>query len=98
MVLKVGRNQPALWQRQEVQEVPRQFHDRCATTAGGRVKSVIEQMAQRHEAAERIRKTSRGLGGRLFRSELFDRQMVAVGDTIYHSADWKTFPDFLATT
>ena len=25
----------------------------------------------------------------------FDRQMVAVGDTIYHSTNWKTFPDFL---
>jgi hypothetical protein len=59
-------------------------------------KDDIQQMIQRHEAAERIRQNQQGFGRPIVSFRAFDRQIVAVGDTIYHSTNWKTFPDFLA--
>jgi len=51
--------------------------------------------AQRMAAHERIRQTQQGLGRPIISFRLKDHQMVAVGNTVYHSAQWKTFPDFL---
>lgn len=53
-------------------------------------------MMQKHQAAQRIRENQQGLGRPIISWRVGDRQVVAVGDTIYHSAKWKTFPDFLA--
>jgi SEC-C motif len=59
-------------------------------------KDQIQQMIQRHEATERIRQNQQGFARPIVSFRAFDRQVVAVGDTNYHSTDWKTFPDFLA--
>ncbi len=47
-------------------------------------------------AHERIRQTQQGLGRPIISIRLKDQQMVAVGSTVYYSAKWKTFPDFLS--
>src|ERR1700676_1100340 len=54
------------------------------------------QLLDRVRAAERIRQTQQGLGRPIVAAKLHDHQMVAVNDTVYFSAKWKTFPDFLA--
>ena len=51
-------------------------------------------MAQ-HQARERIRQTQQGLGRGIISAKFKDQQVVAVGNTVYFSPKWKTFPDFL---
>lgn len=51
--------------------------------------------ADRREAQELIRRRQQGLGRPILAAKLGDRQFVAVGKTLYQSARWKTFPDFL---
>jgi SEC-C motif len=53
---------------------------------------VLEQM----RAGERIRQTQQGLGRPIVALKSGDRQIVAVGNKVYFSDKWKTFPDFLA--
>ncbi len=56
----------------------------------------VRHMFERHQAAERIRVTQQGLGRPIIAAKSNDQQIVAVGNTIYHSPKWKTFPDFLS--
>jgi hypothetical protein len=51
---------------------------------------------ERHEAKELIRKQQQGLGKPIIATKFKDQQIVAVGNTVYHSPKWKTFPDFLS--
>lgn len=51
---------------------------------------------ERHKADELIRQQQQGLGKPILSLKFKDRQMVAVGNTLYHSPTWKTFPDFLS--
>jgi hypothetical protein len=53
---------------------------------------VLEQM----RAGERVRQTQQGLGRPIVAVKSGDRQIVAVGNKVYFSDKWKTFPDFLA--
>jgi SEC-C motif len=91
MILKIGRNQPChCGSGKKFKRIAAKPAPRAASTAE------LERLLQRHEAAERIRQNQQGLGRPMVSFRAFDRQMVAVGDTIYHSTNWKTFPDFLA--
>jgi hypothetical protein len=56
----------------------------------------IRHMVERHQADERIRQTQQGLGRPIIGIKSHGHQLVAVGDTLFHSPTWKTFPDFLA--
>ncbi len=51
---------------------------------------------EHHKADELIRQQQQGLGRPIIATKFKDRQIVAVGNTIYHSPSWKTFPDFLS--
>jgi SEC-C motif-containing protein len=53
---------------------------------------VLEQM----RASERIRQSQQGLGRPIIGLKSGNRQIVAVGNKVYFSDKWKTFPDFLA--
>jgi hypothetical protein len=51
---------------------------------------------KRREAAELIRQQQQGLGNPIVSLKMNDHQIVAAGNTLYWSAKWKTFADFLA--
>ena len=55
---------------------------------------VAHAMAQ-SQARERIRQTQQGLGKGIISANFKGQQVVAVGNTVYFSPQWKTFPDFL---
>ncbi len=63
-----------------------------AASAVPNLQHVLEQM----RASERIRQTQQGLGRPIIAFKSGDRQIVAVGNKVYFSDKWKTFPDFLA--
>ena len=63
-----------------------------ATSAVSNLQHVFEQM----RASERIRQSQQGFGRPIIGFKSGDRQIVAVGNKIYFSDKWKTFPDFLA--
>jgi hypothetical protein len=48
-------------------------------------------------AGELIRQHQQGHGRPIIATKVADHQIVAVGNTIYYSKNWKTFPDFLAS-
>jgi len=52
-------------------------------------------MFRRHEAQEEIRRVQQGLGKSIISNMFKDHRIVAVGNKIYFSKKWKTFPDFL---
>lgn len=56
----------------------------------------VRRKLETHAADERIRQTQQGLGRPIIGAKVKDHQIVAVGNTIYWSKTWKTFPDFLA--
>lgn len=56
----------------------------------------MQEVFDRHRAAERIREAQQGLGRPIVEFKTGSHQMVAVRDKIYFSDKWKSFPDFLA--
>ena len=56
----------------------------------------IQKMLDRQRAEEKIRQDQQGLGKPIIGIKHGQQQIVAVGNTIYFSEKWKTFPDFLA--
>jgi hypothetical protein len=48
-------------------------------------------------AEELIRQHQQGHGRPIIATKVADHQIVAVGNTIYYSKSWKTFPDFLGS-
>lgn len=54
-----------------------------------------KKFADREAASELIRKQQQGLGKPILSATWREHQFVAVGDTLYFSNKWKTFPDFL---
>ena len=48
------------------------------------------------QAQERIREAQQGKGRGIVSFKAHDHQMVAVGNKLYYSRSWKTFPDFLS--
>lgn len=56
----------------------------------------LQHVLEQARASERIRQTQQGLGRPIIALKSGDRQIVAVGNKVYFSDKWKTFPDFLA--
>src|SRR5579871_3411024 len=52
-------------------------------------------MPSRQKAAEHIRQNQQGKGRPIIAFKTARHQIVAVGNNIYWSGKWKTFPDFL---
>jgi SEC-C motif len=83
MVLKVGRNQPCpCGSGKKYKKCHGSFTAAPPPLRAAVPKGVVEQMVQRHEAAERIRQNQQGLGRPVVSFRAFDRQMVAVGDPL----------------
>jgi len=59
-----------------------------ADSAAPNLQHVLEQM----RASERIRQSQQGLGRPIIALKSGDRQIVAVGNKVYFSDKWKTFP------
>jgi hypothetical protein len=57
----------------------------------------MKKALERHKANELIRKQQQGLGKPIIATKFKDQQVVAVGNTVYFSPKWKTFPDFLSS-
>ena len=51
---------------------------------------------RRHKANEMIREQQQGLGRPIVSFKANDHQLVAAGNSLYWSRNWKTFPDFLS--
>jgi len=56
----------------------------------------IKKELERYKAKELIREQQQGLGKPIIATKFKDQQVVAVGNKIYFSPSWKTFPDFLS--
>ncbi|WP_275185684.1 SEC-C domain-containing protein [Bradyrhizobium sp. CSA112] len=92
--MKIGRNQPCHCGSGKK-------YKRCHGAHGGQPKPAIrqEQVQRFYEqflAKEQMRKEQQGLGRPILSAKLNDRQVIIVGDKIFHSTKWKTFPDFLS--
>jgi hypothetical protein len=55
----------------------------------------IERLLIQHQAQERIRQAQQGQGRGIVAAKSRNHQLVAVGNTLFWSQSWKTFPDFL---
>jgi hypothetical protein len=78
-------------------------YKKCHASPGGppagKAASAVPNLQHRLElmhASERIRQSQQGLGRPIIALKSRDRQIVAVGNQVYFSDKWKTFPDFLA--
>lgn len=60
------------------------------------MKEQVRQLYEQHLAKEARRKQQQGLGRPILSAKLNDRQAVFVGNAVYYSTKWKTFPDFLS--
>jgi len=56
----------------------------------------VTAMLERQKADELIREQQQGLGRPIVSTKMGDRQVVAAGDTVYLSRNWKTVADFLS--
>jgi hypothetical protein len=56
----------------------------------------VQRLLDQQRAQEKIRQDQQGLGRPIIGVKHGDQQIVAVGNTVYFSDKWKTFPDFLA--
>jgi hypothetical protein len=55
----------------------------------------IEQARTQWQARERVREKQQGLGRPIIAAKVGDEQVVAIGNKLVSSRNWKTFPDFL---
>jgi len=55
-----------------------------------------ESHYEHFRADELIRQQQQGLGRPIIATKTGDQRLVVVGDSLYHSPKWKTFPDFLS--
>jgi hypothetical protein len=55
----------------------------------------IASLMRQHRAQEEIRRVQQGLGKPIISNTIKDHRIVAVGNKIHWSQNWKTFPDFL---
>lgn len=56
----------------------------------------IKKMMRRHEGKEFVRVQQQGEGKPIISDVVSDHRVVAVGNTIHYSRNWKFFPDFLS--
>jgi hypothetical protein len=98
---KLGRNEPChcgsgkKYKKCHLQQDQEQEHARLQPRRSVPSQSDIAALLRQHEAQEEIRRVQQGLGRPII-SEMFkDHRVVAVGNQVYFSKNWKTFPDFL---
>jgi hypothetical protein len=91
---KIGRNQPCpCGSGKKYKRCHGSFAaEPAATFDQAQMQHILEQ----HRASERIRETQQGRGRPIVAFKQGEQQIVAVGNTVYFSDKWKTFPDFLA--
>jgi hypothetical protein len=93
---KIGRNQPCPCGSGQKYK---KCHGRLGSEASAKVPVAMQNLQnvlEQQRASERIRETQQGLGRPIIGFKSGDRQVVTVGNKIYFSDKWKTFPDFLA--
>lgn len=56
----------------------------------------IQKVLDQQRAQEKMRQDQQGLGRPIIGVKHGDQQVIAVGNTVYFSDKWKTFPDFLS--
>ena len=75
-------------------------YKKCHGGQGGSRAAAVPVIAQNalelHRANELIRQAQQGLGRPIIGFKTGAHQVVAVGNTIYFSSKWNSFPDFLA--
>jgi hypothetical protein len=91
--MKIGRNQPCPCNSGRRYK---HCHGSLVVTRDDLREAEMRRVLEKHRADERIREDQQGLGKPIVSFKANDHQFVAVGNTIYHSNAWKTFPDFLA--
>lgn len=98
--MKIGRNQPCPCNSglkyKKCCGSPRKEQSGSFQPYPRQIPSDMHTIIEHHEADELIRQQQQGLGKPIIATKFKDRQIVAVGNTIYHSPSWKTFPDFLS--
>ncbi|MBI5475504.1 MAG: SEC-C domain-containing protein [Ignavibacteriales bacterium] len=98
--MKIGRNQPCPCNSglkyKKCCGSPRKEQSRSFQPYPRQIPSDMHTIIEHHKADELIRQQQQGLGKPIIATKFKDRQVVAVGNTIYHSPNWKTFPDFLS--
>lgn len=73
----------------------------CHGTVGSNLPAVgvfptdIEQARTQWRARERVREKQQGLGRPIISAKVGNEQIVAIGNKLLSSRNWKTFPDFL---
>ncbi len=69
----------------------------CHGNLAGLIRSSEEQqlMIKKMEAMQQRAKDQQGLGKNIISIDFNNTKIVAVGDNVYYSKNWKTFPDFL---
>ena len=56
----------------------------------------MKKELERHKAKELIREQQQGLGKPIIATKFKDQRVVAVGNKLFFSPKWETFPDFLS--
>src|SRR5262245_7785843 len=104
-VAKLGRNEPCRCGSGKKYKNCHLISDQDRERAKHRAKQMrpraaprhVIEMMRRHELQEEVRRVQQGLGRPIISTMFKDHRMVAVGDQMFWSKDWKTFPDFLTT-
>ena len=91
--MKIGRNEPCHCGSGLKYK---KCHGSVDGGAAANTRAIQQSVLERHRAGERVREAQQGLGRPIIGFETGDHQVVAVGNTIYFSKKWKSFPDFLA--
>lgn len=98
--VKIGRNQPCPCNSglkyKKCCGIPRKEQSGSFQSYPRQIPSEMYTATEHHKADELIRQQQQGQGKPIIAHKFKDRQIVAVGNTIYHSPSWKTFPDFLS--
>ncbi|MFZ3351431.1 MAG: SEC-C domain-containing protein [Xanthobacteraceae bacterium] len=93
---KIGRNEPCPCGSGLKYKKCHGSYGGSPVEAAGKAVPNLQHVAEQMRARERIRQTQQGLGRPIVGLKSGGRQIVAVGNKVYFSDKWKTFPDFLA--
>jgi hypothetical protein len=101
--MKIGRNQvcPKCNSGKKYKKCcgdpKRQDHliNQSTTLSSTTTRDIIEACHKQNSVKEHIRRQQQGFGKPIIEAKSKGNQFVAVGNTLYYSPKWKTFPDFL---
>ena len=95
--MKTGRNQPCPCGSGKKFKKCHGAHDAQPAQPRPRAptQAQVQHFYEQHLAKEPRRKQQQGLGRPILSAKLNDQQVVYVGNHVFHSRTWKTFPDFL---